>query len=101
MAMKAIRPYTKLATGMATPTRCPQELVRFPPSSRITAPATGKASSSHAARWAPTAVTVVMTAADGAAATEPVTGYLSTASGPEGTVLAGEGTGAGARSLRV
>src|SRR5260221_9364439 len=62
---------------MATPTRCPQELLRFPPSSRITAPATGKASSSHAARWTPTAVREVMTAADGAPATEPVTGYLT------------------------
>src|ERR1700730_753085 len=61
---------------MATPTRCPQELVRFPPSSRIAAPATGKPSSSNAARWTPTAVSEVMTAADGAPATEPVTGYL-------------------------
>src|SRR5215469_11197968 len=76
---------------MATPTRCPQLLLRFPPSSRIAAPTTGKASSSHAARCAPTAVSELMTAADGAAATEPVTGYLPSAVLAPGQRAPGEG----------
>src|ERR1700722_4727853 len=68
---------------MATPSTCPQRLVRRPPSSSTTAPASGNATSSHAARCTPAAATVVVAgaatapacapAADAAAATEPVT----------------------------
>ena len=47
---------------MATPTRCPHELVRLPPSSRITAPASGRASSSQAALDTPVACMVVKVA---------------------------------------
>ena len=64
---------------MATPTTCPQRLVRLPPSSNTTAPASGNASSSHAARCTPAAAMVAGAAAacaataDAAAASEPVT----------------------------
>ena len=34
--------------GVATPMTCPKEFVRFPPSSRMRAPASGNATSSHA-----------------------------------------------------
>src|ERR1039458_8255343 len=63
---------------MATPSRCPHRLVRFPPSSRTTAPNSGNTSSSHAARCAPTAGNVVSAwaATTCATASEPVTALL-------------------------
>src|ERR1039457_5360320 len=60
---------------MATPSTCPQRLVRRPPSSSTTAPASGNAISSHAARCTPAAAMVVMAGATTACATasEPLT----------------------------
>src|SRR6266566_2733216 len=54
----AITPYTNAATGIATPSKCPQRLVRRPPVSSTTAPNSGKASSSHDSFSAPVAATV-------------------------------------------
>src|SRR3984957_10333760 len=63
---------------MATPSRCPQRSVRFPPSSSTTAANSGNTSSSHAARCAPTAGKVVSAWATAVVATasEPVTALL-------------------------
>src|ERR1017187_1398699 len=60
---------------MATPSKCPQRLVRRPPSSSTAAPASGNAISSHAARCTPAAAMVVMAGATTACATasEPLT----------------------------
>src|ERR1022692_4131126 len=73
---------------MATPRRCPQELVRLPPSSKMTAPATGNASSSQATCCTPTAGRVLMAVAGGASAParEPVTANPSCASARRGSV---------------
>src|SRR5215469_5849908 len=54
----AITPYTNAATGIATPSRCPQRSVRRPPVSSTTAPISGKTSSSHDSFSAPVAATV-------------------------------------------
>src|ERR1700749_3001432 len=51
-------PYTNAATGIATPSRCPQRSVRRPPVSSTTAPNSGKTSSSHDSFSAPVAATV-------------------------------------------
>src|SRR5450759_1209471 len=77
---------------MATPSKCPQRLVRRPPSSSTTAPASGNAISSHAARCTPAAAMVVMAGATTACATasEPLTALplytvLSRGGRPPGT----------------
>src|SRR3569833_1272984 len=49
----AATPTTKDARDIATPSRCPHLSVRRPPSSRIAAPASGNAISSHAADCTP------------------------------------------------
>src|SRR6266567_2396209 len=54
----AITPYTNAATGMATPSRWPQRLVRRPPTNSTTAANSGKTSSSHDSFSAPVAATV-------------------------------------------
>src|SRR5215469_7968759 len=54
----AITPYTNAATGIATPSRCPQRSVRRPPVSSTAAPNSGKTSSSHDSFSAPVAATV-------------------------------------------
>ena len=59
----AITPYTNAASGIATPSRWPQRLVRLPPTSSTVAPTSGKASSSHDNRSAPLAGTVFSVAA--------------------------------------
>src|SRR5450631_314366 len=71
---------------MATPSTCPQRLVRRPPSSSTTAPASGNAISSHAARCTPAAAMVVTAGAATACAiaSEPLTAL------PLYTVLARE-----------
>src|SRR5215475_63970 len=54
----AITPYTNDATGIRTPSRCPQRSVLRPPSSSTTAPNSGNASSSQDSLSAPVAATV-------------------------------------------
>src|ERR1700761_2900955 len=55
---KAITAYTNDATGIRTPSRCPHRSVRRPPTSKTTAPNSGKAISSHDTLSAPVAATV-------------------------------------------
>src|SRR6516225_1778155 len=68
----AITPYTNAATGMATPSRCPQRLVRRPPVSSTRAPNSGKTSSSHDSFSAPVSGTVIWVAARACTLAEPV-----------------------------
>src|SRR5579859_2175028 len=73
MAKNTMTPKTNEAIGIAAPMMCPNRLVRLPPSSRISAPASGNTSSSQAARWTPAAARAVVADAACAAAKELVT----------------------------